>query len=69
MGELINLNKARNDRDKAAKTAKASENRARFGQTRGEKAKAMTLAEKVKQTLDNARRDKPPAQKPPPHKL
>ncbi len=57
MGELINLNKARKEREKAARSAKASENRAKFGQTKGGKAEAMSLAEKVKQVLDNAKRD------------
>ncbi len=55
---IVNLNKARKDRDKAKRSAKASENRVLFGQTKGEKAKAMTLAQKVKQALDAHKRDR-----------
>jgi len=58
---VVNLNKARKDREKAARAAKALENRARFGQTKGGKAKTQTLAEKLKQALDAAKRDRPEA--------
>jgi hypothetical protein len=54
---VVNLNKARKDREKAGRAAKAQENRARFGQTRAEKTKALTIAEKLKQALDAAKRD------------
>jgi hypothetical protein len=57
---VVNLNKARKDRDKAARTVKAQENRVRFGQTKGEKAKALSIADKLKQALDAARRDDAP---------
>jgi hypothetical protein len=57
---VVNLNKARKDRDKAARSAQAQQNRARFGQTKGEKAKALSIAEKLKQALDAARRDDAP---------
>jgi hypothetical protein len=57
---VVNLNKARKDRDKAGRTAKAQENRVRFGQTKGEKAKSLSIAEKLKQALDSARRDDAP---------
>jgi hypothetical protein len=57
---IVNLNKARKDREKAQRAAKAGENRARFGQTKGEKARGMTLAEKLKQALDAAKRDRDP---------
>jgi hypothetical protein len=57
---VVNLNKARKEREKAARTAKAQQNRARFGQTKGEKAKALSIAEKLKQALDAARRDDAP---------
>jgi hypothetical protein len=39
MGEVISLKKARKERDRAAKEAAASGNRARFGRTKGEKAR------------------------------
>jgi hypothetical protein len=54
---VVNLNKARNARERAAREAQSAANRARFGQTAGEKAKGMTLAQKVKQVLDAAKRD------------
>ena len=57
---VVNLNKARKDRDKAARSAQAQQNRARFGQTKGEKAKALSIAEKLKQALDAAKRDRGP---------
>jgi len=57
---IVNFNKARKDREKAQQAAKAGENRARFGQTKGEKAKGVTLAEKLKQALDAAKRDRDP---------
>jgi hypothetical protein len=57
---VVNLNKARKERDQAARTAQAQQNRARFGRTKGEKAKALSIAEKLKQALDAARRDDAP---------
>ena len=57
---VVNLNKARKDRERAARTAKAQENRARFGQTKGDKAKTVTIADKLRQALDAARRDRGP---------
>ena len=57
---VVNLNKARKDRDKAQRAAAAQSNRARFGQTKGEKTKTLTIAEKLKQALDSAKRDDRP---------
>ena len=57
---VVNLNKARKERDRAARTVKAQQNRALFGQTKGEKAKSLSIAEKLKQALDAARRDDAP---------
>jgi hypothetical protein len=37
MGEVINLNRARKARAKAAKAEAAAENRTRFGRTKGER--------------------------------
>ena len=56
-GDVINLNKARKARDKAAKGAKAAENRAGFGRTKGDKAKALSITDKLKRALDDAKRD------------
>ncbi|MEI6283236.1 MAG: DUF4169 family protein [Alphaproteobacteria bacterium] len=58
--DVINLNKARKARDKAAKETKAAQNRAGFGRTKGEKAHGISLAEKVKRALDDAKRDRDP---------
>jgi hypothetical protein len=57
---VVNLNKARKEREKADLSAQAQQNRARFGQTKGEKAKALSIAEKLKQALDAVRRDDAP---------
>lgn len=57
---VVNLNKARKERERAARTAKAQENRARFGQTKADKAKALSVAEKLKQALDASKRDRGP---------
>ncbi len=57
---VVNLNKARKDREKAAQAAKAQQNRARFGQTKGEKTKTLSITDKLKQALDSARRDDAP---------
>jgi hypothetical protein len=56
-GDVINLNKARKARDKAAGKSKAAENRAAFGRTKGEKAKTLSLADKLKRAVDDAKRD------------
>jgi adenylosuccinate lyase len=56
-GDVINLNKARKARAKAAEKAKAEQNRAGFGRTKGQKAIGITLAEKLKRALDDAKRD------------
>ncbi len=57
---VVNLNKARKEREKTARAAEAQRNRARFGQTKAEKAKALSIAERLKQALDSARRDDAP---------
>lgn len=57
---VVNLNKARKDREKAARAAEARQNRARFGQAKADRAKALSIAEKLKQALDAAKRDDAP---------
>jgi len=57
---VVNLNKARKDREKTQRAAQAQQNRARFGQTKAEKTKTLSIAEKLKQALDAARRDDTP---------
>lgn len=56
---VINLNKARKAREKASRDVKAGENRALFGQSKAERAKSASMAEKLRKALDAARRDPP----------
>jgi hypothetical protein len=57
MGDVINLNRARKDRARAARTVEAEANRAKFGRSKAEKA--ADSADQARQTalLDGAKRD------------
>lgn len=57
MAELINLNKARKARARATDKAQASENRVRFGQTKGQKAATKLDAERARRELEGKKRD------------
>jgi len=57
MAEPINFNKARKARLKAEATAKAAENRARFGLGKGVKAASRLEAERARRALDQAKRE------------
>ena len=57
MAEPINLNQARKAREKAAKTAKAGENRSRFGRTPLQKALDAAEADIRSRKLDATKRD------------
>ena len=57
MGEVVNLNKARKARDKAAALAQARENRARFGRSKGQKTLEKLEADQAERSLDGARRE------------
>jgi uncharacterized protein DUF4169 len=57
MAELINLNKARKARGKAAKDEAARHNRAAFGRTKAEKDVARAKAEKAARELDQKKLD------------
>ena len=57
MAEPINLNQARKARARAAKMAKAGENRAKFGRTPLQKALDAAEAELSRGKLDGAKRD------------
>lgn len=59
MADLMNLNKARKAKDKAAAKSRATRNRVAFGRTKGEKAKAAHEAEAATRTLEGAKRDDP----------
>jgi len=57
MGEIINLNRARKARTRAAKEARAAENRVRFGRSGADKAREAAEREKTARTLDGAQRE------------
>lgn len=57
MAELINLNKARKAKAKAADKASAAQNRVRFGRAKPETAAAKLDAERARRDLDGKKRD------------
>lgn len=57
MAELINLNKARKARERAAAKVQAAENRAKHGRAKGEKAVTKLEAERAKRELDGMKRE------------
>ena len=57
MAELVNFNKAKKARAKAAGKAQASENRVKFGQAKGAKAAAKLEAERARRELEGKKRD------------
>ncbi len=59
MAEIINLNKARKARDKADAKAKAAENRAIHGRTKGERTLAEAEKAHRERDLDGARIERP----------
>lgn len=59
MGEIINLNRVRKERERAARNAKAKANRAKFGRTKSDKSQAEDSANRLDKTVDGARLDDP----------
>lgn len=57
MGEIINLNRVRKARDKAADQALAKVNRAAHGQTKAQRALTQAQRDKATQLLDGAKRE------------
>jgi hypothetical protein len=57
MAELINLNRARKTKARAAGQAKAEANRAKFGMTKAEKARIKADAERAARVLDQSKRE------------
>jgi hypothetical protein len=53
MAEIINLNHFKKERDRAAKTKNADENRARFGRTKEERGRTEGNARKADKALDD----------------
>ncbi len=57
MGDVINLNRFRKARDKAAKAQDADANRRKFGRTRAEKAVEDSKEARRTALLDGAKRE------------
>ena len=57
--EIINLAKARKAKARADKGAKATQNRAKFGRTKADKALVKAVEDKTIRLLDQSKRDKP----------
>jgi hypothetical protein len=57
MAELINLNKARKAKARAAAKAQSAENRVRFGQTKGQRGAAKLEAERARRDLEGKKRE------------
>ena len=57
MAKIINLNRARKRRARAADKANAAENRAAFGQSKNESGAVQAEADRQARVLDGARRD------------
>lgn len=57
MGDVINLNRFRKARDKAASAQEADANRRKFGRTKAEKAVEESEEARRKALLDGAKRD------------
>jgi hypothetical protein len=57
MGDLVNLNKARKQRERVKAKAQAAENRIRFGQDKGTREQARREAERIRQELDGRKLD------------
>ena len=54
---VVNLNKARKDREKAGRAAKAQENRARFGRTKAETTISKLEEARARRAHDDRKRE------------
>ena len=57
MSEIVNLRQARKRADRAKREATATANRARFGQSKAERATVKAEADKRRAVLDGAKKD------------
>lgn len=57
MAEIINLNKARKAKARVDKSARAEENRVRFGRSKAEKQADAAETAKVTRLLDDSKRE------------
>lgn len=60
MNKVINLNKARKQRQRDEREQQAAQNRVRFGRTREQKLRDAAEAEAARHKLDLLRREPPP---------
>jgi len=56
VGEVVNLNRARKTKARAADKAQAATNRAAFGRTKAQKQADAAAQDRLDHTLDGARR-------------
>lgn len=66
MGDLVNLRRARKDRDRRRREDEAAENRAKFGRTKVEKLTGKAQGELEARRLDGHRLDAPADSETPP---
>ena len=57
MGEIVNLNKARKNHNRAVKARQAAENRVRHGRSRAEKTKDRHRSDSLDRSLDQKKLD------------
>jgi hypothetical protein len=57
MAEIVNLNRARKAKARDAAEIKAAENRARYGQTKAERARLASEKAKLRAVIDGAKRE------------
>lgn len=57
MAEIVNLRRARKDQTRAAKDARAAENRTRFGRDKAEKRETEAGRARARTTLDGKKLD------------
>lgn len=65
MGEVVNFNKARKERQRAERERSAEQNRAKFGQSKAEKKKTSATLDKLRKALDGSKLDGPDDRPPP----
>jgi hypothetical protein len=57
MAEIVNLNRARKAKARDAAEAKAAENRAKYGQTKAERARLASQKDKLRAAIDGAKKE------------
>ena len=57
MAEIVNLNRARKAKARDAAQAKAAESRAKYGQTKAERARLAAESAKLRAVIDGAKKE------------